>query len=164
MRLFTLGLCIAFGCGKSPQATTTPIKDPVPMVETKAAAPTPATATLAAYERVRVLLAADEIKGVGEAARALETEATKAQYTVVAAHASKLAAAADLDAARAEFGEVSREIVALLAKDPALAKGQHVFECPMAKGYRKWVQPNEDMANPYMGKKMLACGGESTWQ
>jgi membrane fusion protein, copper/silver efflux system len=55
-------------------------------------------------------------------------------------------------------------VVTLLATDKALAKGLRVFECPMVQGYRKWVQPSDEMANPYMGKKMLACGGESTWQ
>ena len=133
------------------------------MVEGKAQA-TPATATLAAYERVRALLAADEIKGVGDAARALETEATKAQYPAIATQAAKLAAVTEIEAARVAFGEVSREIITMLAKEPALAKGHHVFECPMTKGYRKWVQPTDDLANPYMGKKMLACGGESSWQ
>jgi Cu(I)/Ag(I) efflux system membrane fusion protein len=164
MRLF-ISLVLLASCTKSAPKDTTPIKDPVPMVEgTAPASTTPATETLAAYERVRVLLAADEIKGVAEAARALEASATSASYTAIASSATKLAATADLDAARLAFGDVSREVVTVLASDQALAKGQHVFECPMVKGYRKWVQPSSEMANPYMGKKMLACGGESTWK
>jgi hypothetical protein len=34
----------------------------------------------------------------------------------------------------------------------------------MAKGYRKWVQADQQLANPYMGKEMLVCGGESKWE
>jgi hypothetical protein len=30
----------------------------------------------------------------------------------------------------------------------------------MARGYQKWVQTGDDMANPYMGKRMLKCGGK----
>jgi hypothetical protein len=33
----------------------------------------------------------------------------------------------------------------------------------MAEGYQKWVQVSSEMANPYMGKKMLKCGSEATW-
>lgn len=153
------------GCAKSAPAQTTPIQDPIPMGEgSKKPAASPATETLVAYERLRALLAADEIKGVGEAARALEASATKAKYSAIAKSATKLATAGDLAAARTAFGDVSRDLVTVLASDKALTKGQFVYECPMVKGYRKWVQPSEDMANPYMGKKMLACGGESTWQ
>lgn len=160
-----LAMTLLGACSKSAPAETTPIKDPVPMTEVSATpAATPAAATLADYERIRALLAADEMKGVPEAAQALAASAKKSSYTAVAATATKLAALTEIEAARVAFGEVSREVVALLAKEPALAKGQHVFECPMAKGYRKWIQPTQDMANPYMGKKMLACGGESSWK
>ena len=166
MRWFETFAAIALfaGCSKSTPAQTTPIKDPVPMTEGTAQAATPAAATLADYERIRALLAADEMNGLPEAAQALAASATRSSYTAVAASATKLAGASEIEAARLAFGEVSREVVTLLAQDPALAKGQHVFECPMVKGYRKWIQPSQDMANPYMGKKMLACGGESTWQ
>ncbi|MDQ3340519.1 MAG: hypothetical protein M4D80_35625 [Myxococcota bacterium] len=164
--LISIVLLAVVACSKSAPTNTTPIKDPVPMVEAEkpSATVTPATETLAAYERARALLAADEIKGLAESARTLEASATSAKYTAIASSATKLAAAADLDAARTAFGDVSREVVTLLAGDKSLAKGQYVFECPMVKGYRKWVQPSDEMANPYMGKKMLACGGESTWQ
>jgi len=160
-----LVVLLASACAKSAPSTTTPIKDPVPMAEgAKAPAATPATAMLAAYERVRALLAADQIEGVGEAAHEIEATANAAKYPAIAASAAKLAAASDLEAARVSFADVSREVVTLLASDKALAKGQHVFECPMTKGYRKWVQPSQDLENPYMGRKMLACGGESTWE
>jgi Cu(I)/Ag(I) efflux system membrane fusion protein len=165
-RKLWLTLLLATACAKSAPSSTSPaVIDPVPMNEHAEHTPaaTPATAVLAAYEKTRALLAADEMTGLAEAARELDASAAKAQYPQLAATAGKLAMATDIEAARESFGEVSRELVVILAKDPALAKGQHVYECPMVKGYRKWVQPSEDMENPYMGKKMLACGGESTW-
>jgi Cu(I)/Ag(I) efflux system membrane fusion protein len=166
MRLCEMLLSMTlFACGSTSAPATTPIQDPVPMTEGGSKpAPTPAADALADYERIRALLAADEIKGVTEAATALAASATKSSFTAVATSATKLAATTEIEAARLAFGDVSREMVAVLARDPALANGQHVFECPMAKGYRKWIQPSQDMANPYMGQKMLACGGESTWQ
>ena len=63
----------------------------------------------------------------------------------------------------AEFGEVSRAFVALLRAAPALQAGRHLFHCPMAQGFPKWVQTTEKMANPYMGKAMLECGSERPW-
>ena len=172
--LLFLGLAAA-ACSKAAPATKTPaVADPVPMGDTSAssppaAAPDSARAVLAAYERVRVSLAADDLTGVPEAARALETSAKaaasagNAHFSAIATSSSALAAAADLKAARTSFGEVSEHLVALLATDKALATGQHVFECPMVKGYNKWVQPSENLENPYMGKRMLTCGGESSW-
>lgn len=165
-RKLSLALLLA-ACAKSAPSSTSPaVVDPVPMNERAETAPaaTPATAVLAAYEKTRALLAADEMGGVPDAARALESSAATAQFPGIAAASAKLAVTTDIEAAREAFGEVSRELVTVLAKDPALAKGHYVFECPMVQGYKKWVQPSEDMANPYMGKKMLACGGESTWQ
>lgn len=131
-------------------------------------------ATLAAYESARALLAADKAAGLDKAASALERSARaaakaasagdRAHFTAIATAAGKLARAKDLPAARAAFAEVSRPLIAILAANPDLAKGRHVFECPMAKGYKKWVQTSADIENPYMGPKMLACGGASDWK
>ncbi|HEY5922595.1 MAG TPA: hypothetical protein VIV11_13030 [Kofleriaceae bacterium] len=161
---------ITGACSKNTATTTAPpVSDPVPMTE-RSESHGPAGAILAAYERARALLAADELNGVADAAREIEASAkTGAQpspphFAAIAEGAEKLATASDLKAARDAFGEVSRHVIALLASDKALARGQHVFECPMVRGYKKWVQPSADLQNPYMGKRMLACGGESTWQ
>jgi Cu(I)/Ag(I) efflux system membrane fusion protein len=125
------------------------------------------------YEHIRALLAGDQAEPVAAAAKDLQQAArdqaasagapAKAPYTKVAAAAGRVATAPakDIEAVRKAFGELSKAVVGLLAADPALAKGQHVFECPMAKGYGKWVQPTDKLENPYMGKKMLACGGPS---
>ena len=153
---------IAFVTACSAPATTGPaIVDPIPMTEDKPTA-SPYDGVLAAYEKVRFQLADDA--GAGLAARELAAQAKTAGLAELAASADTLAQAPSLDQARDAFGAVSKQVVALIATNPDLARGRHVFECPMVKGYNKWVQVSDDMANPYMGKAMLACGGESTWK
>ena len=175
MRILAIVLTVAIGgaCSKSTPASKTPIvNDPVPMADATASpppAPSSATAVLASYERVRAALAADDMEAAPSAARDLESsaraEATSSkQFAAIADGASRLAAAPDIKTARAAFGEVSQHLVALLAADKSLATGQNVFECPMVKGYNKWVQPTKNLENPYMGKRMLTCGGESSWE
>lgn len=127
---------------------------------------------IAAYDRVRASLAADDVTGAATAAREIETSATAAataapgsaaHFKAIATGATTLVGATELAGGRKAFGEISRHLIALLASDKALAQGKYVFECPMAKGYRKWVQVSDALENPYMGKRMLHCGGESTW-
>jgi len=76
-------------------------------------------------------------------------------------HALKEMSKDDADAVRRAFGDVSRAVVALLAAEPSLQQGRHVFECPMAQDYKKWVQPTAELSNPYMGTRMPTCGSES---
>lgn len=170
---FLAALTFAAACSKSGPSSTTPAtKDPVPMSEGTPLtneAPSSATAVLASYEGVRAALAADDMSNVPASARELEASARAAattgqHYAAIADGANKLASAGDLTAARAAFGEISEHLVALLASDKSLAQGQHVFECPMVSGYNKWVQPSENLENPYMGKRMLTCGGASSWE
>jgi Cu(I)/Ag(I) efflux system membrane fusion protein len=183
--VFVIGaaLALAVGACKKDEAERTPAptkSDPARGTRTPDSpeAPPPgnrsAEPMLAAYERARAALAADETKGLPEIAAELERTAMEAAATgpagttdhfrAVASAAKSLGTAADVDGARLAFGEISRHVIALLAADKALAEGKHVFECPMTAGYRKWVQPSEKLENPYMGTKMLSCGGESTWQ
>lgn len=137
----------------------------------KAAKPHP---VLDAYEDVRVKLAADQIAEAVKASAALAAAAdgagasakaeTKPHVEALAKAAKELSGkdAANADDVRKQFGEVSRALMALLAADPSLAEGRHAFECPMAQGYKKWVQASADMANPYMGKRMLKCGSTTS--
>lgn len=159
-------------CSKaSAPGPAAPVVDPIPMTQ-EAPAASQLGAVLASYETVRARLAADDAHGLQapatELAAAAKTAMTQApaaadKLDAIATHATKLSGLHDLAAARTEFGEISRHLIGLLSADKQLAKGQHVFECPMVAGYKKWVQPNDALANPYMGQKMLACGGESTW-
>lgn len=178
MKRFVVLVLVLVGCSKSSSTqSTTPITDPVPMREGTAAPATAPelTALLDAYEDVRAALAADDATALAPASMQLEahagtavakgTPATSPHLAQIQTHAKHLAGTAqDLEAARTAFGEVSRHVVALLVADKALAEGKHVFECPMVEGYRKWVQPTDRLENPYMGKRMLVCGGASRWE
>jgi hypothetical protein len=95
-------------------------------------------------------LSADKGAGAGDLQKGLDG--------LAAAAAPKEGAAVDLKAARLAFGELSRGLVALVAADAALQAGRFLFECPMARGYQRWVQTTPQMKNPYMGKRMLECG------
>lgn len=174
MKLF-LTLALFGACAKNaPTTTAPPVMDPVPMNEEAQAPASPAAASmrtiLVAYERVRVRLAADDMSGVADAALEIQetskkgsSESKTADFTALSNNAAMLARSSSIESARSAFGELSRQLITMLANDKALARGLHVFECPMVSGYKKWVQPTEALENPYMGKRMLACGGESTW-
>lgn len=167
--LFTSGGCAKASGNPEPQS-----KDNAPVV---ASTPLPATAAgvLEGYERVRQLLASDQVSATGPAAKALATAAEGAAGDKSAPDAAvfgRIAPAAvtlsttdpkDSDAVRRQFGEVSRLLVELLTKNESLRGSRLVFECPMAQGYRKWVQLTPTIDNPYMGSKMLECGSASTW-
>jgi membrane fusion protein, copper/silver efflux system len=129
---------------------------------------------LARYESIRASLAKDDIGAATAGAKSLEssarsaaaeaTGAAKQQWTEVAKAAARLSALPkdDADAVRKAFGNVSEALILLLKADTELAEGLFVFECPMAQGYDKWVQPAPKLENPYMGTKMLECGSKST--
>jgi hypothetical protein len=130
---------------------------------------------LDAYEIAREALAADRIAdAVGAATRiaAAAKKASKVAPEAVRAHldgvsvaASRLAGspADPSDEVRRRFGDVSRPVVALLAAEPSLREGLHVFRCPMAQEYDRWVQKSAKLANPYMGTRMLRCGSSTLW-
>jgi Cu(I)/Ag(I) efflux system membrane fusion protein len=124
------------------------------------------------YEALRAALADDRADSVGGEAAALRAAALEllTSHGPAAAAVQKGADAllavatpaagtpVDMKAVRVAFGELSRGVVALVAGDPALQTGRFLFECPMARGYQRWVQLTPTMANPYMGKRMLECG------
>ena len=128
---------------------------------------------LNAYEALRAQLAADAVADVSVLAERLERAATSLARSVPAsiqpravalgASARLLRETKELPKLREAFGEVSRQLVSILAIEPSLRKGKYVFECPMAQGYKKWIQTGTKLSNPYMGKAMLECGAESSW-
>ena len=109
------------------------------------------------YFPIRTALAGDKTEGVKEHADAL----AKSKDEAVAKAATALAEAKDIAAARKAFGDVSKSLIATLeaAQKKGTAVGTvHIFECPMAKPYGKWLQADEKIGNPYYGSKMLKCG------
>lgn len=133
-------------------------------------------AALGAYEQARADLAADRIDDALRAAGRIEETARAAAPEAPAnlrPHLDRLAgAAASLKSAPANqpdevqrlFGDVSRPVVEMLAAERSLTGSRHVFECPMAQGYKKWVQASAEISNPYMGTRMPRCGSESRWE
>lgn len=126
-------------------------------------------AVMGPYEVCRAALAADKAtlaacgKQLAEAARAaaaVAPEPARPQLSAIAQSAAKLSDDDDVAAARIAFGEVSKPVVALVTEVDEAHDRYHVFECPMASGYNRWVQREAKMANPYMGTQMLECGTE----
>lgn len=167
-------------CGKSEPATGGPTKG-APAESLAAQAPGPAedaklAGVLAPYEQIRAALADDALDRVAEPAAALASAAgagasqatggTGRILTELSSAASKLQQTdkSNAEAVRKDFGEVSRAFVALLRAEPTLRAGRHLFHCPMAQGFPKWVQPSDALANPYMGKQMLRCGAPNDWE
>lgn len=131
---------------------------PAPATSAPAAAAAPSVGTLeGAYEAVRAALVADDLAAARRAAEDLAKTAGGDEALAAAAHG--IGTASEIEAARLAFGEASRLYLGRLAADPALAKGKYAFRCPMAKGYKKWVQLHDRLDNPYMGQRMLECGG-----
>lgn len=176
---FLLGACTKSGAGnKEEPRSSAPEKAP-PL----SAAPETLSAdrqqsirrALDAYEQVRGQLARDEVAGVAASASVLEQAANEAAGKApenLRVHLEGITSSArslkdmpknDAGAVRQAFGDVSRSVVALLAAEPSLQQGRHVFECPMAQGYKKWVQPTANLSNPYMGTRMPTCGSASEW-
>ena len=169
---------VATACSAQPAATPAPAKPVVAAV----VPPGFVGDVLKGYEGLRKALADDDTAAVAARAKELKvlTDAAVAaaagapqvpQTAALAAAANRLAASAetphfkDFKEARLAYGELSKAVVAVVVADPSLQPGRFLFECPMAKGYQRWVQLEEKMANPYMGKRMLECGmGISPWK
>lgn len=140
------------------------------------AAKAPVDEVLAAYEEARLLFVEDKAAGIDAAAQKMAAAATKAQESapdaakphlagiVEAAKALEASMKDGIEPSRKVYGDVSKHVVGLLVAFPSLAEGRSIFECPMAPGYEKWVQPNPAIANPYMGQRMLKCGGPTAWK
>lgn len=133
--------------------------------------------SLQAYEAVRAQLAADRLDTLISRARRLSQslelasqglpEDTASEHVrsleEAAAAAISIAQASDLETARAAFGEVSRFLILLVSADPRLTEGWRVFSCPMAETFPKWMQPTDEIENPFMGTAMPTCGAASDW-
>jgi hypothetical protein len=132
-------------------------------------------AALAKYETLRDGLAKDSTAGLADAASALAADARKAaqgasgaaksslESLAAAADAFKAKPESDIEGLRVAFSDVSKHTVGVLVAAPSLQQGLFVFQCPMVKGYQKWIQTSDGIKNPYMGAKMLECGEKTTW-
>jgi Cu(I)/Ag(I) efflux system membrane fusion protein len=168
----SLSLATLAGCKKK-QPTPTPRTTPS---KARTASPAPKAKTqghwvVGPYEVVRKALAADDLKAAQQGAQALAQTASKqagstkdaaAKGTLqgLSKAATALQQAKDPAAARLAFGTLSQHTITLVTTAKQ-TKGLTAYQCPMAKGYKKWLQADDNMANPYMGKRMLKCGGKT---
>ncbi len=147
------GCLIAFAagaaaCAPAPQTAATP-----------AAGSEMSRAVIDPYLKVQTALADDSIDGVRAAAGEIATAATAlgAPAMKIDTAALQLAAATDLESARARFGTLSEAIdtymTGLHLVPPA---GVKVAFCPMVQ--KPWLQADATIVNPYYGKDMLTCG------
>lgn len=130
---------------------------------------------LESYEKIRALFASDSLIGLEEhcndiikttkQAEFSAPDQLKPRYTVIAKQAKELkkASQADMDGARQDFGYLSKVIIELLREEPSLQENVFVFECPMAQDYKFWIQKDQKINNPYMGKEMLECGAPASF-
>lgn len=111
-----------------------------------------------AYDALREALAVDDLDLAKAKAKELAAISGAPEKLVqVATDFDKMP---NFDTARVAFGEISRAYITHLAANPDLARGLIAFRCPMAEVYQLWVQLDEPMRNPYMGKRMLECGSK----
>ena len=145
-----------------------PVAAPAPGPATDAALKS-VSALVTSYNVVRKALAADDVAAAKRAASDLAAKATAAgasyaagrvQFTEVANAATAISKAADIKAARFAFGDASKSLITAITRDKAFHTGVVCYRCPMAKTYQKWLQPSDEMGNPYWGAEMLKCGGK----
>lgn len=162
----TLILLLLVGCGGEVEATRYP---PEALEVLRL--------SMTHYDDSRQLLTQDRTEGLDLTAQALEQSLGSARSALASSSvprivalieesqraAASLARAADLETARAAFGEVSRTLIGIAAADPSLIEGWQVFSCPMTPTFPKWMQPGEVLQNPYMGLAMPGCGIEADW-
>lgn len=128
---------------------------------------------LAAYDKTHTALTGDTLDGVAESGRAMAEAARAARALIkdqtlaallvdVEAKGRKLGDG-DIEAVRLTYGDLSKSLLGLVSAVAPLREGRFVFECPMAKGYQKWLQREPNLRNPYFGAAMLTCGDEGRW-
>lgn len=125
---------------------------------------------VALTDDIRLRLATDTLDGVAALAsdvsarlRAPAPDPLAAWLEVARDGAEGLRRAETLDEARRAYGELMRGVVAVASANERLREGLHVYACPMAEGFQKWVQTREGLHNPYMGHAMPGCGTDGDW-
>ena len=105
---------------------------------------------LEGYLEVAEALTKDDLAAAKEAAEEMADHDKKSS---LAKPATAIAKAKDIKVAREHFLHLSHAAIKLAEK----RKGYVVMVCPMVKD-GEWLQTDKKVKNPYMGKKMLACG------
>lgn len=110
------------------------------------------------YLRIHAALAADSLEGVAQSASAVaqsvRNDAAKSLPANVTRQADTLAKASDLKSARKAFKPLSDSLIKYVKANNIA--GLHEAYCPMAKA--SWLQADQRLNNPYMGRSMPSCG------
>lgn len=95
------------------------------------------------------------------AALAIEAGAKDMQGgSTIAAQASRITNANDIEVQRTAYYEMSKSMIDLVKKSGLKGGELYVDYCPMAfndKG-ASWLSNNKEIRNPYFGNKMMKCG------
>ena len=116
-------------------------------------------AVVDSYVTIQAKLAADDLAGAKEPARALTSRAASMgpAGAAITKSARAVEAAEDLKTARDAFAELSDAVIAAgKAEGWKDVDAVRLAYCPMAK--RHWLQKEEQVRNPYYGAQMLTCG------
>lgn len=120
----------------------------------------PVKTVLDHYLAIQKELTRDSLKGVddhaGAIAKAVNGDGMKMLPAEVATQAEALAKAKDLKAAREADKLLSASLIKYLADNKAGKGVYHEAYCPMAGA--SWLQTDETIRNPYMGRRMPGCG------
>nr|AEH26510.1 efflux transporter [uncultured Acidobacteria bacterium A11] len=130
---------------------------------------------LASYLAIQQALAADKYEAVASQAEPMRKRAEavamsdikpaeradeyRAQVEAMKGASEKFKPS-NLDEARAQFGLFSEPLIKLLTQfPPPLGRELNIMKCSMwEKSPGRWIQASADIANPFMGQKMLGCG------
>lgn len=130
---------------------------------------------LEAYLATQKALAEDDLGGAQRAARGVSASVARVEFPAssratktwpglaasLRKHAESVAAAGDLESARAGFEALSEAVATLVRHfGNPLDEPLHVAFCPMAFGSRgaTWLQRGETIDNAYFGASMRTCG------
>jgi membrane fusion protein, copper/silver efflux system len=111
------------------------------------------------YLKIQSALAQDSTDDIRQNAGEIATAATAlgAPAMKIDTAAVQLAAAGEIEDARARFGTLSEAIDTYMKGFSLKApEGVRVAFCPMAQ--KPWLQQGDTLANPYYGKAMPTCG------
>ena len=126
----------------------------------RAAAPSEAMKTIvAAYLEIQSQLVADKADTIKAQAHTIAAQAAVMGEpgSAIATAAADVEKAPDLKAAREAFAQLSEAVVAAAKNDGWTdVSGLKLAYCPMVK--RSWLQSQDTLQNPYLGKTMLNCG------
>jgi membrane fusion protein, copper/silver efflux system len=122
--------------------------------------PATARAVLPAYFKLQAALAADDLAGAREALRAMMEVTGHTGPLPELLHG--LLGADNLDTLREPaFAQLSNAMIVALKAEPSALEGSVIrMHCPMAANNRgaDWLQPTDELRNPYFGSSMLTCG------